>query len=125
MTDYSELLQRIAGRARFCRHRGQIKTPEILEEALEALDTERAAHEATKVLLTKSMENYSLKAFELLEQQTRADKAEAELQALREAAQGACDWMEGVRASGDAGNWNWVEGDEYSKLLQAITRKEA
>jgi hypothetical protein len=66
-------------------------------DLMQALDTERAAHEATK----------------------------AELQALREAAQGACDWMEGLRASGDAGNWDWEDDDEYSKLLQALARKEA
>jgi len=70
---------------------------DLHRRVMDERDTERAAHEATK----------------------------AELQALREAAQGACDWMEGVRASGDAGNWNWKEGDEYSKLLQALTRKEA
>jgi hypothetical protein len=51
-----------------------------LARTLEALDTERAAHEATKALAAT--------AFNLAgEAEARAEKAKAELQALREAVQ--------------------------------------
>lgn len=34
----------------------------------------------------------------------------------------ALDWAEDLRASGDAGNWNWAEGDFYSKGLALLKR---
>ena len=40
--------------------------------------------------------------------------------ALVEAAKEAGDWMEQLRACGDAGNWNWSDGDEYSNLVAAL-----
>lgn len=40
--------------------------------------------------------------------------------ALVEAAKEAGDWMEQLRACGDAGNWNWSDGDEYSNLIAAL-----
>lgn len=40
--------------------------------------------------------------------------------ALVEAAKEVGDWMEQLRACGDAGYWNWSEGDEYSNLIAAL-----
>ena len=39
------------------------------------------------------------------------------LNALRDCAA----WMEDLRASGDAGNWDW-EADEYTRAMDAITQ---
>lgn len=41
---------------------------------------------------------------------------------LLEALETAAEWMESLRASGDAGYWNWSEGDQYSKALAAIAK---
>lgn len=51
---------------------------------------------------------------------TDATPVATDVAALVEAAKEAGDWMEGLRACGDAGNWNWLEGDEYSNLVAAL-----
>jgi hypothetical protein len=40
-----KLVERLHGRAAFCRDRGEIKTPELLEAAVTALQSERASME--------------------------------------------------------------------------------
>jgi hypothetical protein len=42
---------------------------------------------------------------------------------LLEALKACLDWMETLRISGDAGNWQWKE-DEYTAGCQAIARAE-
>ena len=42
-----------------------------------------------------------------------------------EALEKASEWMESLRASGDAGFWSWSEGDEYSQARAALKALEA
>lgn len=41
---------------------------------------------------------------------------------LLEALQKCTEWMEQLRASGDAGNWQWSDGDEYMQAIAAIAK---
>lgn len=41
---------------------------------------------------------------------------------LLEALRACAKWMETTRASGDAGFWDWHEGDEYSRAMAAIAK---
>jgi hypothetical protein len=43
-----------------------------------------------------------------------------EVRALMENAKRLVSWAEQTRASGDAGFWNWSDGDEYSDTLAAL-----
>ena len=43
-----------------------------------------------------------------------------EVAALVEAATRLTAWAEGLRASGDAGFWDWEPGDEYSGTIAAL-----
>ena len=45
----------------------------------------------------------------------RAEAAEAKLAVAVEALEDALNRMEEDRASGDCGNWDWVDGDVYSR----------
>ena len=38
MKNERELIQQLKGRAEFCRDRGEVKTPELLERAIKALE---------------------------------------------------------------------------------------
>jgi len=40
---------------------------------------------------------------------------------LLEALQACTQWMESLRASGDAGNWDW-EDDQYTKAMSIIAK---
>lgn len=46
------------------------------------------------------------------------------VRALVVALRGCMDWMEGLRASGDAGFWSW-EDDEYTQALAALPKERA
>lgn len=44
-----------------------------------------------------------------------------EVRALRDAAKRLAEWAEQLRACGDAGNWEWTAGDEYSETIAALS----
>lgn len=50
----------------------------------------------------------------------RAEAAEAKLAVAVEALEDALNRMEEDRASGDCGNWDWVDGDVYSRGRAAL-----
>jgi len=54
----------------------------------------------------------------------RAEAAEAENVKLREALARSLDWMEALRASGDAGNWDWDSDDVYTEAHAALNTPE-
>lgn len=49
-------------------------------------------------------------------------ETEAERDELLAALQTTTAWMERLRGSGDAGNWGWSQGDEYSQGIAAIQK---
>ena len=44
-----------------------------------------------------------------------------EVRALVDAAKRLAEWAEQLRACGDAGNWEWTAGDEYSETIAALS----
>jgi len=76
MTDKPDYMQKARDMLGTDRHVTTVALIENLARTLEALDTERAAHEATKAEVMDYMVKWA-------EEGQRADKAEAELQALR------------------------------------------
>jgi hypothetical protein len=51
---------------------------------------------------------------------TAAFEASGELERLRAHLSANLDWMEALRASGDAGFWNWDADDAYTKARTAL-----
>jgi len=47
------------------------------------------------------------------------DKLKSQRDVLFKALDDATDWMESLRQSGDAGNWEW-EDDEYTQAIAAL-----
>jgi len=43
---------------------------------------------------------------------------------LRQALKDCLDWMESLRACGDAGNWEWGAASEYAKGIAALEAKD-
>lgn len=43
------------------------------------------------------------------------------VRALVDAAKRLAEWAEQLRACGDAGNWEWTAGDEYSETIAALS----
>lgn len=59
----------------------------------------------------------ALEAFRAETAQFKAQRDE-----LLAALQVTTAWMERLRACGDAGNWEWSQGDEYSQGIAAIQK---
>ena len=51
----------------------------------------------------------------------RSDLAAPDLAELVEALRECTEWMESLRASGDAGFWDW-EDDEYTRAITALAK---
>lgn len=51
------------------------------------------------------------------------DEARAMVKELLEALKECAEWMEFLRACGDAGNWNWND-DEYTRAMSIIAKAE-
>jgi len=43
---------------------------------------------------------------------------------LRQALKDCLDWMESLRACGDAGNWEWGAASEYARGIAALEAKD-
>jgi hypothetical protein len=63
-------------------------------------------------------------------QRSLADDAAAELRRLHsvnaellEALKNCTEWMESLRASGDAGNWEW-KNDQYTEAMAVIAKAQ-
>ena len=56
-----DLIQQLKGRAEFCRHRGEIKTPELLERAAELLVAKAQAVPDTYTLIVLALESVQSK----------------------------------------------------------------
>lgn len=69
---------------------------------------------------------HAAKAIRALPQPTDAELDAAALarpvvRALVDAAKRLAEWAEQLRACGDAGNWEWTAGDEYSETIAALS----
>ena len=88
MTEKPDYMQNASRAVYMCKTRGGMSEREAMMHTLamhfQALDTECAAHEATKDALDQSHENGNQLVSELLDERAAHEATKAELQALRE-----------------------------------------
>lgn len=82
-----------------------------------------ANHHENKVIALESQVTERFMAYAQLKFPQAQPAARNDVVAeLLEALQNLVDWAEALRASGDAGFWDWADGDEYTKARAAIAK---
>ena len=94
-----DLIQQMRGRAKFCRDRGEIKTPELLERAINLLESQETERLKTELLA-----------------------AEAEIARLQSALDELKEWCRFQLCENDGTQWDAGWCASHRRILNEINR---
>ena len=94
-----DLIQQMRGRAKFCRDRGEIKTPELLERAINLLESQETERLKTELLA-----------------------AEAEITRLQSALDELKEWCRFQLCENDGTQWDAGWCASHRRILNEINR---
>lgn len=96
-----DLIQQMKGRAKFCRDRGEIKTPELLERASNLLESQETEELQAALLIASEGMQAAKRIIERKNKQLLA--AEAEIARLQSRVDGAMDFYNTAKSDANIG----------------------
>lgn len=70
--------------------------------------------------MTEHLDDYAQKTQALIDTRRALEAVTKEIGKFKAALTDCANWMEVLRSSGDAGNWNWEEGDSYTNAMTLL-----